>query len=322
MEKGVREIGGPEVNTNPKKKTWKLMTITLSVLVLLLVVLTLNGGITSFATTGKVVAIPQQEAATKIIGYLNSLVGGGVELMGVEDLGNIYEVSVKYQGQIIPTYITKDGKYYVSAIQELEAVTENVDATAGEKVEINTEGAPSIGPENAKVTVIEFSDYQCPYCGAAAGTHEQLINQFQTRDPTWKPAVPELEALAKEGTIRYVFKNYPLGFHENAEKAAEAGLCAEEEGKFWEYHDLLYKNQEALTVTDLKKYATQIGINKQKFDECLDSGRMKTRVEEDMSDGTKAGVSGTPTYFINGIVMEGAVSFEDIKKVIEAEQNA
>ncbi len=176
-----------------------------------------------------------------------------------------------------------------------------------------------IGPKDAKVTVVEFSDYECPYCGAAAGTHKQLISQFKSRDPSWKPAVPKLKELAEQGVIKFVYRDFPLSFHQNAQKAAEVAECAGEQEKFWEMHDKIFENQDSIDAASLKQYAKDIGLNSTEFDQCLDSGEMEEEVKKDLADGQKLGIRGTPAFFVNGTLISGAQPFSVLEQAIEAE---
>jgi protein-disulfide isomerase len=159
---------------------------------------------------------------------------------------------------------------------------------------------PSKGPENAPVTIVEFSDFQCPFCSRAKNTVDEVVKGYGDK-------------------VRLVFRHFPLSFHENAPKAAEASACAQDQGKFWEYHDKLFANQGALKVDDLKKHAADLGLDAARFNECLDSGKKAELVKKDMSAGEKAGVSGTPAFFINGIVLSGAVPADDFKSIIDSE---
>ncbi len=175
---------------------------------------------------------------------------------------------------------------------------------------------PSLGPEDASIVITEFSDYQCPFCGAAAGTNQDIIQRLKTQDPTWEPPVPGLEQLAREGKIRFVFRNFPLPIHPYAEKAAEASLIAYEQGKFWEYHDLLYENQGALDVASLKGYAARLGLDTAEFNASLDSGRMAARVQQDIADAKALGITGTPTFVVGGQLLVGAQSFSAFSELI------
>lgn len=159
---------------------------------------------------------------------------------------------------------------------------------------------PAKGPESAPITIIEFSDFQCPFCGKAKTTVDDVVNLYGDR-------------------VRLVFRHFPLPFHESAPKAAEAAACAQDQDKFWEYHDKLFANQQALKVEDLKKYAADLGLNSARFNECLDSGKKADLIKKDMNAGEAAGVSGTPTFFINGIGLSGAVPSEDFKTIIDSE---
>ncbi len=167
------------------------------------------------------------------------------------------------------------------------------------KKQVDAKG-PSKGPDTAKVVIVEFSDFQCPFCSRAATTVDQVMEQYA-------------------GKVKLVFRQFPLDFHAEAPKAAEAGLCADDQKKFWEMHDAMFKNQDKLKVEDLKAHAAAIGLDAAKFNECLDSGKKKAIVDGDMADGKKVGVSGTPAFFINGQMLSGAQPLEAFKEVIDAE---
>jgi protein-disulfide isomerase len=121
------------------------------------------------------------------------------------------------------------------------------------------------------------------------------------------------------GKVKLVFRHFPLDFHPHAQKASEASLCANEQGKFWEYHDLLFKNREKLEPANLKEYAAQLGLDAAKFSACVEGGKFAGQVKEDSEAGRKVGVSGTPAFFINGVMLSGAQPFDEFKKVIDAE---
>lgn len=159
---------------------------------------------------------------------------------------------------------------------------------------------PFKGPDKAPVTIVEFSDFQCPYCSAAAKTLDKVVADYA-------------------GRVRIVFRDYPLPFHEDAAKAAEAGGCADEQGKFWAMHDQLFDNQARLKVPDLKRHARSVGLDSAKFDACLDSGRFAVRVREHLEAGSRAGVRGTPAFFVNGRPLSGALTYEQFKDVIDKE---
>ena len=159
---------------------------------------------------------------------------------------------------------------------------------------------PARGPAAAPIELIEFSDFDCPYCRRATETVERLMEQF-------------------EGQIRFVYKDYPLPSHPNAFKAAEAGNCAHEQGRFWELHDTMFASQGSLDVDALKGYAVDLGLDPGAFDECLDSGRHAATVDRDMRIGMSYGVSSTPTLFLNGRAVLGAAPYGTFVEIIREE---
>ena len=167
------------------------------------------------------------------------------------------------------------------------------------RIEVEAKG-PTRGPANAPVTVVEFSDFQCPFCGREFPVIERLMKEY-------------------DGKVKLVFRHFPLDFHPFAEKAAEAAACAADQGKFWELHNKMFENQQKLAVDDLKGYAKSLGVDAQKFDKCLDSGEKKALVEADQKAGTAAGVNGTPAFFVNGIFINGAQPYEQFKQTVDRE---
>ena len=159
---------------------------------------------------------------------------------------------------------------------------------------------PARGPAGAPVELIEFSDFDCPYCRRATDTVARLMEQF-------------------EGQIRFVYKDYPLPSHPNAFKAAEAGNCAHEQGLFWELHDTMFASQGSLDVDALKGYAGDLGLDPDTFNECLDSGRHAATVDRDMRIGMSYGVSSTPTLFLNGRAVLGAAPYGTFVEIIREE---
>jgi protein-disulfide isomerase len=287
-----------------KKNPWVMATIVLGIIALVLLVMMLRGGITGNIITGK--AIGGQEAGDKLIDYLNSRTGGGVEYISHEDKGDLYEVMVSYQGQNIPVYITKDGEYFVQGAELISGQGDTPTQkpqTPSEPVEVSIDDDAIKGDPNAPVTIIEFSDYECPFCG----------KYFEQTYPQIK------EEYVDTGKVRLVFRDFPLGFHDYAQKAGEAAECAGEQGKYWEMHDKLFENQDSLDVSSLKQYAQDIGLDTASFNSCLDSGMMEDEVKSDMDEGQDYGVTGTPAFFINGIPLTGAQPFSAFKEIIDAE---
>lgn len=174
---------------------------------------------------------------------------------------------------------------------------------AAKPTEINEDDDPVLGNPNAPVTIVEFSDFECPYCGRF---HQQTFPQL-------------FEEYIKTGKVKFVFRDFPLGFHQFAQKASEASECADEQGKYWEYHSTIFQNQASLSLENLKLWAKQLGLNEGKFNSCLDSGAMAAEVQNDMTEGSQFGVTGTPAFFINGKSISGAQPFDVFKQMIDAE---
>ena len=159
---------------------------------------------------------------------------------------------------------------------------------------------PALGPPSAKVTVVEFSDFQCPYCSRASKTIGQIEEQYGDR-------------------IRLVFKQHPLAFHDKAALAAQAAAEANAQGNFWAFHDRLFANQKALAREDLEAAAQSLGMDMARFRSALDSGVHKAHVDQDTAQAAALGASGTPAFFINGRLLSGAQPIEVFRQAIDEE---
>lgn len=186
-------------------------------------------------------------------------------------------------------------------------------------VDVSADDDPVLGEKNAPVEIIEFSDFQCPFC-----------RKF------WTDTFPQLKTdYIDTGKVKVVYRDFPLAsIHPMAQKSAEAAQCANDQGKFWEYHDKMYGEQNIIdsgniegpvkgtaqyTVNDLKKWAKDLGLDSEEFDSCLDDGKYEDEVNKDFQDGASAGVQGTPSFFINGNQLSGAQPFAAFKTAIDAE---
>lgn len=155
------------------------------------------------------------------------------------------------------------------------------------------------GNKNAKVTLIEYSDFECPFCKRHKPTLDQLLSQY-------------------DGDVRLVYRHFPLtSIHPNAQKSAEASECAGEQGKFWEYHDILFDNAPALAPANLKSYAGQLGLNQSQFDSCLDGGKFASLVSKQASEAQRAGITGTPGTFVNDQLVRGAFPISQFQQIID-----
>ena len=155
------------------------------------------------------------------------------------------------------------------------------------------------GDFNAPITLVEFSDFECPFSERHYLTLKKILADYK-------------------GKVRLVYKHFPLGFHPNAQKAAEASECAGEQGKFWEYHDKLFENfTSGYSLENFKKWAKDLGLKPDEFNNCLDSGKYAKKVQTDYQEGLQKGVKGTPTTFVNGQLVSGALPYESFRQVIE-----
>jgi len=166
--------------------------------------------------------------------------------------------------------------------------------------EVSVDDDPMKGNPKAKVTIIEFSEFQCPFCKKARPTIAKILETYGDK-------------------VRYVFRDFPLSFHKYAPKAAEAANCARDQNKYWEYAEYLWDNNKDLSVDRLKEYAKTLGLKEAPFNECLDSGKYVAEIQKDIEDGEAVGVSGTPAYFINGKFLSGAQPFENFQEIIDKE---
>jgi len=170
------------------------------------------------------------------------------------------------------------------------------------RVRFTNDRAPTLGAKDAPVTMVEFSDLQSPYCASAAPTLKQVAEKFGDK-------------------VQIVYRQYPISsIHPYAFKAAEASLCAHEQGKFWELHDLLFADQKKLAVSDLKEKARRLGLDTKKFNGCLDSGRYVEQVQNDEAEAKRIAANGTPSIYINGVYVEGgSVPFSTLEALIQRE---
>ena len=182
---------------------------------------------------------------------------------------------------------------------------------------------PTLGSPDAPVTIIEFADFQCPFCAAVAGKNWRAIEYLRSKDPDWEPIVPNLKPYIEAGQVKFIFRNFPF-LGPESQWAAEAAECAHEQGRFWDYYDKLWANQKgentgAFSKENLKRFAAELGLETKAFNRCLDSGKYAEEVRDDKEEGQRLGVRGTPAFFINGQLVTGAQPFSAVKQLIERE---
>lgn len=166
--------------------------------------------------------------------------------------------------------------------------------------EVKVGEAPYLGNKNAKVTIVEFSDFQCPFCKKGSDVMNQVKKKYGDK-------------------VKIVFKHFPLPFHINAKKAAEAAMCSFEQSndKFWKMHDRFFDDQSKLNISEIKATAKEIGLDVKKFNDCLDSGKYASHVEKDLEYGKQIGVKSTPTFFVNGKMVNGAHPIDVFDEIIK-----
>ena len=170
------------------------------------------------------------------------------------------------------------------------------------QLDITPDDDPSLGREDAPITIIAFADYQCPFSSRGTALLKDLVAK-------------------KDDNIRLVLRDFPLPSHKNAKMAAEAAECADEQGKFWEYSDLMFSHQQSLSRENLQEYAARIGVHREQFEECLNSGKQRQEVDKDILDAKMAGISSTPSLLINGYYIAGIPSLDYLEEVITTIEN-
>ena len=303
-----------------RKNPWIISTFVLAIVLVVVLFMQGAGVGGSVETSDKLSA---QEAGAKLLSFINKQGNGNAELISSEQEGALYKVNVKYQGQDIPAFVTLDGEYLVAqpiplsdeAQQRLLADlpdTSDTENSTGNSIppaiaELNISNNPMMGNKSAEVIFVEFTDYECPFCGRHyQQTYPQIIKNY-----------------VDTKKVLLVLKDFPLSqIHPEAQKSAEAAHCVREQKSddgYFKMHDKLFENQQSLSVENYKKWARELGVNGVKFDACLDSGKFASVVSADAQEGQIAGVSGTPAFFINGKIIEGACPYSTFSQVLDVE---
>jgi protein-disulfide isomerase len=232
----------------------------------------------------------------------------------VTEKSGLYLIKVKLNSgtdsQVIDSYVSKDGTlFFTDFIDTTQPVPTSPPTTTSPPVsnidmKALIDDDPWVGNKDADVIIVEFSDFQCPFCARALPTVNQIKETYGD-------------------DILFVYRDFPLrSIHPQAQKAAEASQCAFEQDKFWEYHDLLFEKQSSWSgvgVPIFKEYAVDLGLDTDTFNDCLDSNKYADEVEADLQEGSHFGVTGTPAFFINGQKISGAQPFTIFKQIIDVE---
>jgi protein-disulfide isomerase len=241
--------------------------------------------------------------------YVAAFVGLAIALISIPHRAFAQTASPSLAGLAQPS---DDIKALIKEIQELKAGQQAMQKDITEikerimpkgqppfkEADINIEGDPAIGDKDAKVTLIEFADYQCPYCGHA---FQQIYTSI-------------VAEYVKTGKVKYVFHDFPLEFHSNAFKASEAARCAGDQGKYWEMHDKLFQNQRTLDPKGLADAAQAVGLDATKFQQCLDTGKYQAQIRSSIEAAMKIGVRGTPSFLL-GLSGPDATKFKATKRL-------
>jgi protein-disulfide isomerase len=190
---------------------------------------------------------------------------------------------------------------FIDSLRSQAKIVVNLKAPPVLRVDVKIDGAPFKGGKNAPVTVVEFTDVHCPFCQRVLPTLTQLLSRYGDK-------------------VKLVYKDFPIDkLHPGARKGHEAARCADEQGKFWPYHDKLFANAPKASPDDLKAYGKEVGLDSVAFDTCVSSGKYQAAVEKDIEEGRRAGVTGTPAFFVNGRLLTGAQPLENFVRVIDDE---
>ncbi|RMD66837.1 hypothetical protein D6817_03265 [Candidatus Pacearchaeota archaeon] len=263
--------------------------------------------------------LSKDQVAQKVVDFINAdpNLPEKVSLSKVDENNGFYVVTVKFQGRDVDVYATRDGKYIVRQIVPLDKdaqqaqnanaqAQQNSGANAGANVEASADDDAVLGDPNAPVTIIEFSDYQCPFC-----------HRF------WSQTLPQLKKdYIETGKVKLVYRDFPLNsIHPMAQKAAEAAECVRKaaggsDEAYFKMHDKIFENQQSLSTENLKAWAKELGYD---ISSCLDNDEMKDEVDKDAADAQAAGAQGTPYFVINGKPISGAQPYSVFKQYIDAE---
>lgn len=215
--------------------------------------------------------------------------------------GQESEVREKIRASLQQRKLAAQREQLVRSLREKGTVVDRLQPPPVVRVAVATDGAPIRGDEHASVTLVEFSDFHCPYCKQVQPTLTTLLDRYP-------------------GKVKLVFRDLPLAqLHPQAPRAAEAARCAQDQGKFWEYHDVLFQQAPKASDEDLKQFATEVGLDSQKFSGCLLQSVHREAVQRDIGEATKLGLNGTPAFFINGRPISGAQPLEKFVQIIDEE---
>jgi len=313
---------GEDMTSKLRKNPWIISTVVLAVVVLVLLIGGVGGGSANVAN--------QDQVTQRVLDFLNTQVPEGVTYVNTTLNGGLYEILVNYQGTQVPVYVTADGENLVQGVTPFSVVEQyaELDNSTSEPVEVSIGNAPVLGDASAPVTVVEFTDFSCPFCAAASGDNGELNAMMKQNQPTWEPIVTNMiKDYVDTGKVKFVVK-YSFG-HSGGHPAQLVAWCLNDQNSdlFWEFYSkafALYDQQkttqdvEDLTkMEDLAKGLGGVDINA--LDTCVTSGKYDSRFDAEQAEGQSYGVQGTPAFFVNGKLISGAVPYSQMKAAIDEE---
>jgi protein-disulfide isomerase/plastocyanin len=285
--------------------TWKAIT---GIMVVLLIVSLFTQGFNFASTPTLENSLSLSEAEQRAVTYVNTNLLQPpfvAEVTSSAEEDDLYKITLSVAGEQVDSYLTKDGSLFFPqgfVVGVLPVVQEPVDLAEPAPLPVEDVAQPMIGDPDAPVTIVEYSDFQCPFCA-----------EFYT------DTLPSLKQnYVEEGVVNLVFRDFPLDIHPEAQSAALAASCAGDQDKFWDYHDLLFENQADLGEESYHTWAKELDLDLLQFTECLNSGTHLAAIQQDFLDGQAAGITGTPAFFINGKLVSGAQPIGVFEKEIEA----
>ncbi len=294
------------------KKSNLIMSIIIAVLAIaLILVIFLPKGISA------------NSAGEKIVAFASSQ-GTDAKLVSVSSESGLYKVTLSIDGQELSVYVTKDGKLFTAQMIPLTASTDS-SSDSGQTTDISKAvnipigNSPVLGNLSATLTIVEFSDFSCPFCGAASGATPSMVEYMQSRDPSWTAPIPGIiKDYVNTGKAKLVYK-YAMG-HGGAHPATLVGWCLNDQALFWKFHDLAFANQaDVEDLAKMKDLAKTLGANMNTLNSCLDSKKYDSKLDEDQALANSIGLGGTPGIYANGIkVANGAETYTKVKAAIEA----
>jgi len=306
-----------------KSNPWMLVSIALAIVVILLLIFGKGSGASVSGTT----------AGNNLISYIQSQ-GTNAQLVSVTKGDSFYSVTFVINGSSTTVPVTFDGKYAIANPSVVIPITNSSSATTTQTQQTTTPTATlnisdlnlsnymSIGSASAKVTVVEFSDFSCPYCEAASGDNTQMASYMTQSDPTWQPIVTNLmKDYVNTGKVRFVYI-YSMG-HTGGHSASSVGWCLYDQSadKFWKYYPLVFASASADTenLTLMEGLAKSVGADMTKLQSCLDSNKYANRFADEQNIADQVGAQGTPAFFVNNqYVAHGAESYVQFKQAVDA----